>query len=71
MENLYPTDREDGNLVNNKLLAWLQNLKSSKTFKGEDTSKISPKREGSISPLTIISSKPLKKKPQNRPIKYR
>ena len=57
MEDLYPTSREDGNLVNNKLLTWLQNLKSSKTFKRENTSEISPKREGGISPLTITNSK--------------
>ena len=57
MEDLYPTNREDRNLVDNKLLAWLWNLKSSETFKGEDTSKTSPKREGGVSPLTITSSK--------------
>ena len=61
MEDLYPTNREDKNLVDNKLLAQLQNLKSSKTFKGENTSEISPKREGSISPLTITSSKTLER----------
>ena len=57
MEDLYPTDREDENSVNNKLLAQLQNFKSSKTFKGENISKILPKRESSINPLTITSSK--------------
>ena len=63
IEDLYPTSREDGNLVDNKLLAWLWNLKSSKTFKGENTSKTSPKREGgtSISPLTTNSSKTLER----------
>ena len=57
MEDSYPTDREDGNLVDNKSLAWLWNLKSSKTFKGEDTSETLPKREGGVSPLTITGSK--------------
>ena len=59
MEDLYPTGKEDGNLVDNKLLAQLQNLESFKTFKGENTSKTSPKREGGvfISPLTTASSK--------------
>ena len=62
IENLYPTSREDGSLVENKLLAWLWNFKSSKTFKGENTSKILLKRESgiSISPLTVNSSKTLK-----------
>jgi hypothetical protein len=35
MEDLYLTNREDGNLVDDKLLAWLSNLESSKTFKGK------------------------------------
>ena len=61
MEDLYPTNREDGNLVDDELLAQLQNLKSSKTFKREDTSKTLPKREGGISPLTITNSKTLKR----------
>ena len=62
IKDLYPTSREDGSLVNNKSLAQLQNLKSSKTFKGENTNKISFKREGGIfiSPLTANSSKTLK-----------
>ena len=62
IENSYLTNRENKKLVNNKLLAQLQNLKSSKTFKGENISKILPKREGSVSSLTIFSSKMLKKK---------
>ena len=57
IENLYSTDREDGNLVNNELLAWLWNLKSSKIFKGEDTNKTLPKKKGGINPLTITNSK--------------
>ena len=61
IENLYPTNREDGNLVNNKLLVQLQNFKSSKTFKEENTSEILPKRGGGISPLTITNSKMLKR----------
>jgi len=61
MENSYPTNREDGNLVDDKLLAWLWNLKSSKTFKGENTSKTPPEREGSVSPLTTTSSKTLER----------
>ena len=61
MEDSYPTDREDRNLVDNKSLTQLQNLKSSKTFKGEDTSKILFKREGGVSPLIISSSKTLKR----------
>jgi hypothetical protein len=61
MEDLYLTNREDGNLVDDKLLAWLSNLESSKTFKGENTSKTLPKREGDapISPLTTTGSKTL------------
>ena len=39
MEDLYSTSREDGNLVDNKSLTQLQNFKSSKTFKGENTNK--------------------------------
>ena len=55
IEDLHPTNREDKNLVDNKLLAWLWNHKSSKTFKGENTSKILPEREGGVSPLTTSS----------------
>ena len=61
MEDLYPTSRENGNLVDDKLLAQLWNFKSSKTFKEEDTSKTLPKKEGGISPLTITSSKTLER----------
>ena len=61
IEDLYPISREDRNLVDDKLLAWLWNLKSSETFKGEDTSEILPKREGGVSPLTITSSKMLER----------
>ena len=59
MENLYPTSREDGSLVDNKSLAQPWNFKSSETFKGENTSKTLLKRESgiSISPLTANSSK--------------
>ena len=62
IEDLYPTNREDGSLVDNKLLVQLQNFKSSKTFKGENTNKILPKRKSSISisPLTANGSKILK-----------
>ena len=61
MEDLYPTSREDRNLIDDKLLAWLWNLKSSETFKGENTSKTSPEREGGVSPLTTTSSKTLER----------
>jgi hypothetical protein len=62
VEDLYPTSREDGSLVDNESLTWLWNLKSSKTFKGENTSKTLLKREGGIfiSPLTANGSKILK-----------
>ena len=72
MEDLYSTSREDGHLVDNKSLTQLQNFKSSKTFKGENTNKILFKREGGafISPLTTISSKKTKPKKKYRPIKY-
>jgi hypothetical protein len=56
VEDLYPTSREDGNLVDNELLAWPWNYKSSETFKGENTSEISPEREGGASPSTTTSS---------------
>ena len=69
MENSYPTSRENRNLVDDELLAQLQNLKSSKTFKGEDTSETLLKREGGVSPLTITNSKTLERNdkidPQN------
>ena len=55
MEDLYPTSREDGNLIDDELLAWLWNLESSKTFKGENTSEILPEREGGASPFTTGS----------------
>ena len=55
MEDLYPTSREDRNLIDDELLAWLWNLKSSKTFKGENTSEILPEREGGVSPFTTGS----------------
>ena len=61
MEDLYPTNRENGKLVDNELLAWLQNFRFSETFKGENISKILLKREGSISSLIISSSKTLKR----------
>jgi hypothetical protein len=63
IEDLYPTSREDKSLVDNKSLAWPWNLESSETFKGENTSEISPKREGGapISPLTTTSSKTLER----------
>jgi len=61
IEDLYPTSKEDGNLVDNKLLAWLWNLKSSETFKGENTSEILPEREGGVSPLTIAGSNMLER----------
>ena len=62
MEDLYPISREDGNLVDNKSLAQLQNLKSSETFKEKNTNKILFKREGGtfISPLTTAGNKTLK-----------
>jgi hypothetical protein len=61
VEDLYPTSREDGNLVDNESLAWPWNRKSSETFKGENTSEISPEREGGASPLTTTSSKTLER----------
>ena len=57
VEDSYPTGREDGNLVDDESLAWPWSLESSETFEGEDTSEISPKREGGASPLTITGSK--------------
>ena len=57
MEDSYPTDREDGNLVDDESLAWPWNLESSETFEGEDTSETSLEREGGASPLTITGSK--------------
>ena len=61
MEDLYPTSREDRNLVDDELLAWLWNRKSSKTFKGENTSETSPEREGGVSPSTIAGSNTLER----------
>ena len=61
VEDLYPTSREDGTLVDDKLLAWLWNLKPSETFKGENTSEILPEREGGVSPLATNSSKMLER----------
>jgi hypothetical protein len=63
VEDLYLTDREDGNLVDDELLAWLSNLESSETFKGENTSETLPEREGDapVSPLTATGSKTLER----------
>jgi hypothetical protein len=63
VEDLYLTNREDGNLVDDELLAWLLNLKSSETFKGENTSKTLPEREGDApaSPLTTTGNKTLER----------
>ena len=60
IEDLYPS-RKDRNLVDDKLLAQLQNLKPSKTFKGENTSETLPEREGGVSPLATNSSKTLER----------
>ena len=63
IEDLYPTNRESGNLVDDKSLAWPWNLKSSKTFKGKNTNKILLERKGSISisPLTTTGSRMLER----------
>ena len=61
IEDLYPTSREDRNLIDDELLAWLWNFESSETFKGEITSEILPEREGGVSPLTTASSKTLER----------
>ena len=62
IEDLFPTIREDSNLVNNKLTAWPQNLKNSKTFKRENISKNLPKSKSNmpISPFNLTSSRTLK-----------
>jgi hypothetical protein len=57
VEDLYPTTREDGNLVDNKSLAWPWNLKSSETFEGENTSETPPKRERGISARPSTTSR--------------
>jgi len=68
MEDLYPTNREDGNLVDNESLAWLWNLKSSETFEGENTSEISERGRGtSTSPLTATSSTTLERNDETDP----
>jgi hypothetical protein len=67
VEDLYPTGREDGNLVDNESLAWPWNHKSSETFEGENTSETSPEREGGASPSTTAGSETLERNDEMDP----